>query len=162
MGTKAVREPLDAAGADEERSLSPCGLDAWRALLFAHARLTRELDAELQERERMTLGDYDVLVQLAESPTGCLRMNELAELVVLSPSGLSRRVDRLEQLGLVQRSRNEQDARGIEASLTARGKRVFQRLRRTHRAGVQRRFASAFSEEELSVLASLLGRLADR
>jgi len=160
MGTRAAKPP--SLSADDEPALSDNGLSAWRALLFAHARLTRELDAELQERERMTLADYDVLVQLAESPTGSVRMNELAELVVLSPSGLSRRVDRLEQLGLVERSRNERDARGVEASLTARGKRVFQRLRRTHRAGVQRRFASAFSERELGELAKLLGRLSDR
>lgn len=161
MSTKTAREAPAAAG-ENERPLSETGLRAWRTLLFAHARLTRELDAELQERERTTLGDYDVLVQLAEAPHGCLRMHELAELVVLSPSGLSRRVDRLEGLGLVRRSRNAEDARGVEASLTPQGKRVFQRLRKTHRAGVQRRFASAFSERELRELASLLGRLADR
>jgi DNA-binding MarR family transcriptional regulator len=123
--------------------------------------MIRALDAELRETHNLTLGDFDVLVQLAEAERGCLRMNEIAEAVVLSPSGLSRRVDRLERAGLVTRRRAEQDARNVEASLTREGRRVFNKLRKTHRAGVKKRFADEFSEAELQTLNELLGRLSE-
>lgn len=141
--------------------LSEAALGAWRRMLIAHSRLIRALDQELRDAHNLTLGDYDVLVQLAEAKRGCLRMNEIAEAVVLSPSGLSRRVDRLERAGLVVRNRAQQDARNVEASLTRQGKRIFQKLRTTHRAGVKERFADEFSEEELETLHELLGRLAE-
>jgi DNA-binding MarR family transcriptional regulator len=90
---------------------------------------------------------------------GRLRMCELAEAVVLSPSGLSRRVDRLEREGLVTRERAERDARNVEARLTANGRRLLNRLRQTHREGVKNRFADRFSDSELELLSEFLGRL---
>jgi DNA-binding MarR family transcriptional regulator len=102
-----------------------------------------------------------VLIQLAEAEAGRLRMCDLAAAVVLSPSGLSRRVDRLERAGLVERERGEDDARSVEATLTPEGERVLDRLRRTHRTGVKERFADRFSEDELRTLTRLLARLGD-
>lgn len=143
---------------DIRTALSPAGLAAWRALLVAQSRLVRELDAELQERHDLTLGDFDVLVTLADSKGGCVRMHDLADQVLLSPSGLTRRVDRLERAGIVERRRSAVDGRSVEARLTAAGKRLLRRLRVTHRDGVARRFASSFSESELEQLAEMLGR----
>ena len=142
--------------------LSEAGLSAWKNFLRAHSRLTAELDEELRERHGFALGDFDVLAQLAEAPRGRLRMCDLAAAVVLSPSGLSRRVDRLERAGLVTRERAERDARSIETRLTPAGKRLLGSLRRTHRGGVKDRFADRFSAEELASLTELLGRLTDR
>jgi DNA-binding MarR family transcriptional regulator len=88
-----------------------------------------------------------------------MRMCELAESVILSPSGLSRRVERLERRGLVQRERSTQDARSVEASITDEGRRLFRRLRRLHRDGISRYFSSRFSERELETLGPLLARL---
>ena len=135
------------------------GLEAWRNLLRTHAHLIRELDEELRERHSFTLGDYDVLVNLASAPGQRRRMCDLADAVLLSPSGLSRRVDRLERAGFVQRERAADDARNIEAGLTPAGKRLLRRLRETHLAGVKERFVDRFDTDELLTLRKLLGRL---
>src|SRR3954447_4042414 len=77
-------------------------LTAWRGLLRAHDQLTRALDADLAEKHGLPLASYEVLLFLAESPDGRVRMSELAESVLLSRSGLTRLVDRLEADGLVE------------------------------------------------------------
>jgi DNA-binding MarR family transcriptional regulator len=87
-------------------------------------------------------------------------MCDLAEAVLLTPSGLSRRVDRLERAGVVKRERASEDARNVEAQLTRAGKRLFHRLRQTHRSGVKHRFEDGFDAGELETLNELLGRLA--
>jgi DNA-binding MarR family transcriptional regulator len=135
------------------------GLVAWRTLIEANARLMRELDQELRERHGMTLGDFDVLVHLADAAGQRRRMRDLAGAVLLSPSGLSRRVDRLERAGLVARERGASDGRNVETRLTASGKRTLRRLRQSHRAGIKRRFVDRFSDAELESLSKLLGRL---
>lgn len=152
---------MASANYDRNPDLSETAAGAWRNLLVAHSRLIRALDAELREKHNVTLGDFDVLVQLFETKRERLRMHDIAEAVVLSPSGLSRRVDRLERAGLVQRNRSKEDARNVEASLTPQGRRLFEKLRTTHRAGVNERFASKFTEAELSTLRELLSRLAE-
>ena len=135
------------------------GVSAWANFLRGHAHLVRELDAELQESHGSSLGDFDVLVQLAVADDGRLRMCDLASAIVLSPSGLSRRVDRLERAGLVARERGCSDGRNVEARLTPAGKRLYQRLRKTHVAGIEERFNSRFSGKELETLRELLSRL---
>ena len=143
----------------QDLEASERGLSAWANFLRGHARLIRELDAELQEAHGSSLGDFDVLVQLALSEEGRLKMCDLAAAIVLSPSGLSRRVDRLERAGLVARERGSSDGRSVEARLTRDGKRLYQRLRKTHIAGIDERFNSRFNDEELETLRELLGRL---
>lgn len=135
--------------------------DAWQGLLRSNARLLRELDEELRHAHGYTIGDYDVLIHLAAAPEGRRRMCELADAVLLSPSGISRRVERLERAGLVRRERALGDARNIEAGLTDDGRRQLRKLRRTHRGGIRERFASKFNDRELETLAKLLGRLVE-
>jgi DNA-binding MarR family transcriptional regulator len=137
------------------------GLQAWTAFIRAHSRLIGELDQELRERHGYPLGDFDVLVQLAQGPRGGMRMCDLAAAILLSPSGLSRRVDRLERAGLVTRTRGERDARNVEASLTPAGKRLLRRLLATHLEGIRERFTDRFSDKELDRLGDLLSRLTD-
>ncbi len=144
---------------DELLGQEHMGLEAWKDLLKAHAHLTRELDEELRERHSVTLGDFDVLINLANAPGQGRRMCELASAVLLSPSGLSRRVDRLERAGLVQRERAADDARNIQAGLTPAGNRLLRALQDTHLAGVKKRFVDRFSADELDTLHELLGRL---
>ena len=139
--------------------ISPVALDAWVRLLMGHSGLLRTLDAELRQAHNVTLGDYDVLAHLANVPREGLRMCDLANAVLLSPSGLSRRVDRLERAGLLARERGAQDARNIHAQLTRAGRRLFRRIRDTHLAGVDRHFAAHFDQGELETLRDLLGRL---
>ena len=87
-------------------------MHAWRSLLRAHARLIARLDAELQATQGMSVTDYGVLVQLSEEEDGRMRMSELADRLLLSPSGLTRRLDGLVAAGLVERHRCPTDRRG--------------------------------------------------
>ena len=128
-------------------------------MLRAHAELTKELDAELAREHNLPLSSYEVLLYLADAPDGRMRMAELAESVLLSRSGLTRLVDRLEREGLLKRERCESDARGYFAQITPRGRRLFDRARRTHLEGVRARFLSRFSRDELRAMGALWQKL---
>jgi DNA-binding MarR family transcriptional regulator len=132
---------------------------AWRAFLEAHARVTDLLGRELRAEESLPLTWYDVLVQLQEAPGHRLRMQELADAVLLSKSGLTRLVDRMEREGLVQRSACPDDRRGILAELTDTGYETLRRTSSTHLRGVDEHFAARFTPAEAATLADLLGRL---
>jgi DNA-binding MarR family transcriptional regulator len=129
-------------------------LAAWRGMQRVHAHLIRELDAELTREHALSLSSYDVLVQLAEAPERRRRMSELAECVLLTPSGLTRLVDRLCRDGLVERSRCSSDARGAFAVLTVLGAERLAAARATHIDGVRRLFASRLESAELRRLAA--------
>jgi DNA-binding MarR family transcriptional regulator len=135
-------------------------LGAWRGLLRVHAGMTKALDAELVREHGLPLSSYEVLLFLADAPDGRLRMSELAEGVLLSRSGLTRLVDRMERDGLLRRERCEDDARGYHALITDKGRELFGRARRTHLDGVRERFLSHLSTEELRTLARLWEKLA--
>jgi DNA-binding MarR family transcriptional regulator len=149
-------EPSDRSTAPR---ISPSAMAAWRTFLEAHARVTDLLARELREEESLPLAWYDVLVQLQEAPGHRLRMQELADAVLLSKSGLTRLVDRMERDGLVRRSSCPDDRRGILAELTDAGYRTLRRTSSTHLRGVEEHFGSRLSDEEADTLARLLGRL---
>ena len=130
-------------------------LAAWRGMLRVHSDMTRVLDAELTHRHGLPLTSYEVLLFLADSPDGRMRMSELADSVLLSRSGLTRLVDRLERDGLLKREQCEEDARGYFAAITDRGRALFTEARRTHLAGVRERFLSRFSRDDLVTLGEL-------
>jgi DNA-binding MarR family transcriptional regulator len=135
-------------------------LAAWRAFLRAHAVLTRALEAELLAEQDLSLAAYDVLVQLAEAPERRLRMTELAELVLLSRSGVTRLVDRMEKSGLVSRCPVESDGRGVAAQLTDAGLSRLRTASRTHLTGVARHFAARLDDEDRAALERISRRLA--
>lgn len=137
-------------------------VDAWRSFLRAHARIVRVLESELVAEHPLSLGGYDVLVQLAEAPERRLRMAELADAVLLSRSGVTRLVDRLEVAGMVTRERFTGDGRGVVAVLTTKGVDTLREAARTHLAGVVRHFIDHFDAEELAAFGELCSRLADR
>ncbi len=139
--------------------LSPPELAAWRGLLRVHARLVHDLDAELQEVHGLPLHEYEVLLMLEDAPARKLRMTELASSVLLSQSGLTRLVDRLEREGLVERERCTADRRGLFAQLTDVGQARLEAARVTHLGGVRARFLSHFADAELTVLAGLWERV---
>lgn len=136
-------------------------LDAWRGFLRTHSVLLRELDDELTQRHALPISSYDVLVQLDEAPEGRLRMSALAEAVLLSRSGLSRLVTRLESQGLIERLDCPNDARGSFAAITTAGRERLDEARVTHRAGVRARFLDHLGERELRQLAKVWSRLLD-
>jgi DNA-binding MarR family transcriptional regulator len=146
-----VPAPLDAAD---------WGVGVWRSFLRAHAGVLRELERELAGEAGLPLSWYDVLLQLAEAPQRRLRMADLADRVLLSRSGLTRLVDRIEADGLVRRERSADDARGTFTVLTAQGMDRLRAAAPVHLAGIQRHFLAQFAPDDLRRLGELLGRLA--
>src|ERR687895_2368128 len=134
-------------------------LGAWRGMLRVHAALVRELDAELDAAHDLPLSSYDVLIYLRAAPDKRLRMAELADSVLLSRSGVTRLVDRLEREGLIERDSCTSDGRGCYAVLTDRGEALLARARRTHLDGVRERFLRHFSRDELRGLAGYWERV---
>ena len=134
-------------------------LGAWRGLLRVHAALVRELDAELDAAHGLPLSSYDVLIYLQAAPDKRLRMAELADSVLLSRSGVTRLVDRLEREGLIVRDNCASDGRGLYAVLTDEGEAMLAKARPTHLAGVRERFLRHFTEDELRELGAYWERV---
>ena len=137
-------------------------LEEWRVFLRAHALLSRRLDEELRAEQGMSLAEYDALFQLAAAPGARLRMNQLADRVLLSRSGITRLVDRLVADGLVSRCQCSSDARGAEAVLTDDGLGRIRRARATHIRGVEHYFLDALSPDERTQLGETLGTVVGR
>jgi DNA-binding MarR family transcriptional regulator len=139
--------------------LSPAELGAWRGFLRAHSVLAKALDTELQAAHGLPLSSYEVLIVLQAAPGKRLRMAELADRVLLSRSGMTRLVDRLEREGMLARDKCSSDARGYFAVLTAKGEELLAAARPTHLDGVREGFLRHFSPEELAALARWWDRL---
>jgi DNA-binding MarR family transcriptional regulator len=134
-------------------------LRAWRGLLRVHAQLSKALDAQLDAAHGLPLTSYEVLMYLSDADGGRMRMNDLAASVLLSRSGLTRLVDRLERDGYLERCSCAHDARGAFAVLTPAGREKLEAARETHLAGVRELFLSRFSDEELDALGSAWDRV---
>jgi DNA-binding MarR family transcriptional regulator len=139
--------------------LAPTELAAWRGLLRAHGALVHDLDAELRAAHDLSLHEYEVLLVLGGAPGQRMRMSDLAAAVLLSQSGLTRLVDRLVHAGSVERTRCEDDRRGLNAELTRVGRARLEQARPTHLAGVRSRFLDRFDEAELGALAGYWERV---
>lgn len=134
-------------------------LAVWRDFLRTHNHLLRQLEHQLLAHGKIAIGSYDVLVQLAEAPDNRLRMSELAQAVLLSRSGLTRLVDRLQKDGLVERQPDPEDARGMYTVLTAKGRDTLRDASRVHLAGVSELVLTRLSEAELRQLRALMLKL---
>jgi DNA-binding MarR family transcriptional regulator len=141
------------------RELSRQELGAWRGLLRVHSALVKAFDAELLAEYDLPLTSYEVLINLQAAPGRRRRMAELADGVLLSRSGMTRLVDRLEREGLLERDACVSDGRGTFAVLTDKGEELLSRARRTHLDGVRERFLRHFSEDELELLARFWNRV---
>src|SRR5439155_20446889 len=127
------------------------GLGAWTSFLRAHATLMRRLDTDLEGKTGLALADFDVLAQLAEAH-GELRMTELADRALISRSGMSRRVARLVDEGLVRRDRAGADARGVVVTLTDAGIARLSETAPIHARGISELFVAQLDDQELAVL----------
>lgn len=127
------------------------GIAAWLALLRAHATLVRQLAVDLVEETGLTLGDYDVLAQLVQAG-GALRMTELADRAYSSRSGMTRRVDRLVEQGLVSRTETDADGRGVVVTLTQKGVSRFEETAPIHIRRVAELFVTPLDDEELAAV----------
>jgi DNA-binding MarR family transcriptional regulator len=134
------------------RELTAEELGAWRGLLRVHSALVKALDAELVAEHDLPLTSYEVLITLQAAPDRRRRMAELADRVLLSRSGMTRLVDRLERDGLLERDTCTSDGRGTYAVLTDKGEALLGEARRTHLDGVRERFLRHFTTAELTQL----------
>jgi DNA-binding MarR family transcriptional regulator len=140
--------------------LSDLQLAAWRQFLTLHRRIVDAIDRDLQRGGRLPLTSNDVLIELYEAPERRLRMAELARRIVLSRSGLTRLVDRLEGEGLLTRDRVGGDRRGAYAVLTEAGVSAMRSAWPVYERGIIRYFAAALSDEESATLQTLLAKIA--
>jgi DNA-binding MarR family transcriptional regulator len=146
-----VRPSAERAEARIDPRLAP-----WIAFIRAHAAVSRTLAAELEAEQSLSLADYDALVQLTIADGRKLRMNELADRLLLTRSGVSRLVDRLVDDGYVKRLACPTDARGAFAVLTEAGLRRLRDASPTHLRGVDEHFLAAIPEGDREAFVRVL------
>jgi DNA-binding MarR family transcriptional regulator len=156
---KRTSEERAKLRAVREGSLEQGREEAWRALIAAHAAAVERIERELSEAGLPPLGWYDVLLELWRVPGRRLRMFELARAVVLSRSGLTRLVDRLEKEGLLRREPDPEDGRGSFAVLTDEGARMREKMWPIYAEGIAKHFGAHISDEEAEFLTQVLRRV---
>jgi len=139
--------------------LDPQQLKAWRLFLTAHAKLINKIDAQLQAANQIALHWYDVLIELYEAPQHRLRMSELAERVVLSRSGLTRLVDRLEKQGFIERQLDPDDRRSFYAHITEEGIEAVRAAWPVYAQGIQAYFGHYLSKGDSTVFIKVLNNI---
>jgi DNA-binding MarR family transcriptional regulator len=140
----------------DDRPLDREEMAAWHAFIRAHARVVRLLESELEAEQGLSLPAYEVLAHLSEAPENRLRMSDLAAVSVLTPSGLTRVVDRLVREGYVERARCEADARVVYAVVTEAGVARVQQAYPTHLSGVRRHLVDRLSAAQLAAIRDAL------
>ena len=135
-------------------------LGTWRAFLNAHAHVTRRIGRDLAEAGLPDLGWYDLLWTLYRAPERRLRVNELAREVVLSPTAMSRFVDRAVAAGVVAREPDPDDRRAQQVVLTAEGEALLRRMWPVYRRGIAEHFAEHLDGDP-GKLSATLRRMAD-
>lgn len=131
-------------------------LDAWRALLRGQALLVEQVERELAAAGLPPIGWYDVLTELDKAPGGRLRIHELADAVILSRSGLSRLLDRLEAAQLLRREPCDDDRRGAYAVITAAGRRTLADMWPVYERTLAEHFAPQVGTAEARAIRSVL------
>jgi DNA-binding MarR family transcriptional regulator len=151
---------MATAGEARTRPLDAEEMSAWHALIRAHSRVVRRLESELETEHGLTLPAYEVLAHLSEAPDQQLRMTDLAKHAVLTPSGLTRLVDKLGREGMVERRRCAADARVVYAVLTPAGMTQLLAAYPTHVRGVREHYLDWLSAGQQSALSDALADLA--
>jgi DNA-binding MarR family transcriptional regulator len=146
----------------EGRSLSPAEMAAWRAVIESSQRLLTQLEDDLRDTSELSFADYHVLVLLSEAPRQRLRMGELADKLIFSPSRLTYHVGTMEKRGLVARQPCPDDKRGSEAVLTDTGLRALRQAAPHHLRSVRRHFVDDLDDADLAALTKIFTRLGER
>ncbi len=131
---------------------------AWLALVRTHARLWDQVESQMRQDSGLTMSRYDVLMQL-DMAGGRLGLSELSSTIVLSPSGLSKLLDRMEAADLIRREPDPRDARSTFARITPQGRSLVRKARRSHHAWLQRAFGDALDDRDIADLGRIMGRI---
>jgi DNA-binding MarR family transcriptional regulator len=145
----------ESSNASEPNPFTAAEFDAWRGLIRLRESVTREIDRRLQETGEISLDDYGVLITLVGLPGMRLRMSDLGARRMLTPSGITRAVMRLEERGLVRREADPEDGRGALAALTGDGLAALRRAQVVHHATVRELYLDRLDEREQRQLAQL-------
>ena len=140
---------------------TPTELVPFVNFLRAHAAVVRELSSELVSAHGLTINDFEVLLRLSRADGSRMRRVDLAQEVLLTPSGITRLLEGLERSGFVERVACKEDLRVSYAQLTTAGRTKLRAAGKTHVAGIHRLFLDHFDADERAVLGELLGRLTD-
>jgi DNA-binding MarR family transcriptional regulator len=136
-------------------------LQAWRALIRAQSSLACHLERELEEAAGLSLAWYEVLLVLDRAPEGALRLQQLMGTVLMTKSGVTRLVDRMEEAGLVSRSGCPSDRRGAFAVITDLGRQTLGRAAPVHAQGIDRHLASVLDPARAAQLRDSLTAVAE-
>jgi DNA-binding MarR family transcriptional regulator len=139
----------------EPDAFTPEEFHAWRALIRLRETVMREIDHRLRQQGELSLADYGILITLLTAPDLKLRMSSLGAQRMLTPSGITRVVIRLEKRGLVRREPDPADGRAAFAVLTKRGLETLRRAQVIHHATVRELYVGRLTEHELGRLARL-------
>jgi DNA-binding MarR family transcriptional regulator len=131
---------------------------AWMALVRTYARLWDDVEAHMRHDSGLTMPRYDVLMQL-DMAGGRLGLTDLASSIVLSPSGLSKLLDRMEASELIRREPDPSDARSTFARITPRGRALVRKARDRHHHWLQQVFGDALDDRDVADLMRVMGRI---
>jgi DNA-binding MarR family transcriptional regulator len=146
----------------ETRWLSSEEQSAWRAYIVGTTLLMDTLDRELRQAHGVSLGEYEILVRLSESPGRALRMAQIAESMRHSRSRVTHTVTRMERAGLIQRCASEEDRRGVEAKMTEKGYALLVEAAPTHVSGVREHFVDLATPEEFAAMGRIMDAVSDQ
>lgn len=136
------------------------GTDLWFSFVRTHRLMIREVESRLAAAKLPTYAWYDVLWGLESGPQGARRMHELADALAIERYNLTRLVDRLEQEGLVTRTRSPEDGRAAYASITKEGRALRRKMWKVYESTVAEVFLNQFSADEQAKFAKALDRAA--
>jgi DNA-binding MarR family transcriptional regulator len=135
---------------------------AWRAYIVGTTLLMDTLDRELRHEHGLSLGEYEILVRLSESPGRTLRMAQIAESMRHSRSRVTHTVTRMEKAGLIQRCAAEGDRRGVEAKMTDKGYALLVKAAPTHVTGVREHFVDLATDDEFAAMGRIMDAVSDQ
>lgn len=136
-------------------------MPAWIAFVRTHARIWDQVEAQMRKDHGLTMPRYDVLAQL-DLAGGRLGLTELGAAVVLSPSGLSKLLDRMEESGLIRREPDPRDARSVFALITPRGRASIRKARESHHAFLQAAFGDALDSSDVADITRIMSLIDGR
>jgi DNA-binding MarR family transcriptional regulator len=133
-------------------------MSAWMSLVRTHTRFWDRVEADMRHGHGLTMARYDVLANLSNAG-GRLGLGELAAAIALSPSGLSKLLDRMEASSLIRREPDPDDARAAFAAITPAGEALVADARTSHHALLRQTFGAALTDRDLADLTRILGRI---
>jgi DNA-binding MarR family transcriptional regulator len=134
-------------------------LRAWRSLMELHMQLTSLFDAEFQEQLNIDISTYDALLHVYEAGPEGIRMTDLSARLVVSKSGLTTVVDRLEKRGLLRRVPDPADRRAIRVAITDEGYALFRTAAKAHMASVENNFSRHIADHEARMIIDIVDRI---